>query len=108
MNLELTEKAVLVTGGASGIGAASVRAFVAEGARVAIVDRNEDGGEGLAAELSSADARVVFIKAELADEIACREAVARAHRAFGRLDILVNNAGGNDAVGLEQSPAEFL
>jgi NAD(P)-dependent dehydrogenase (short-subunit alcohol dehydrogenase family) len=108
MNLELTDKAVLVTGGASGIGAACVRAFTAEGARVAIVDRDRDCGEALAAELLSAGVPVVFLQTQLEDETACRDAVAGARRAFGRLDILVNNAGINDAISLEQPPSDFL
>jgi NAD(P)-dependent dehydrogenase (short-subunit alcohol dehydrogenase family) len=108
MNLELKDKAVLITGGASGIGAACAHLFVAEGARVAIVDRDRERGEALAAELGRAGTSVVFLGAALTDEAACREAVAGVNRAFGRVDILVNNAGINDGVALEQRPAEFL
>lgn len=108
MNLELKDKAVLITGGASGIGAACAQLFVAEGARVAIVDRDRERGDALARELGRAEARVVFLAAALTDEAACREAVAAAIRAFGRLDILVNNAGINDGIALERPPAEFL
>lgn len=107
MNLDLGDKAVLITGGASGIGAACARMFLAEGARVAIVDRDEQRGKALLAELSGG-ARAVFILATLTDENACRKAADGAVQAFGRLDILVNNAGINDHIALEQPPAEFL
>jgi L-fucose dehydrogenase len=108
MNLELQDKTVLVTGGASGIGAACVRGFAAEGAKVAIVDRDRDRGEGLAGELTRVGARVVFLAAELTDESACRDAVVSTQEAFGRLEILINNAGINDEAGLDRPPPAFL
>jgi L-fucose dehydrogenase len=107
MNLELKDKAVLITGGASGIGAACARLFVEEGARVAILDRDRERGEALAATLRGAGT-VVFISAELTAEAACAEAVEHVTGAFGRLDVLVNNAGINDHIALEQPPAEFF
>jgi len=107
MNLELKDKAVLITGGASGIGAACAQLFLDEGARVAIVDRDCERGEAVAAKLRGAGT-VIFINAELTAEAACAEAVDRARRAFGRLDVLVNNAGINDHIALEQSPTEFF
>ena len=104
MNLELAGRAVLISGAAQGIGAATARAFAAEGARVALVDRDEAAGRALAAELAGS----IFIPADLTDDGACERAVAETVRTFGRLDILVNNAGVNDAVPLSASPAEFL
>jgi len=108
MNLELENKVVLITGGASGIGAACVREFVAEGARVAIADRDHERGQALAHELSCTEASVVFFAAELTDEAACRDAAAGVLRRFGQLDVLINNAGVNDAVSLDEPPAAFL
>lgn len=107
MDLQLHDQAVIVTGGASGIGAACVRAFAAEGARVAIVDRDAECGERLVDEFKCDGGAVVFLRAELTDEHACRDAVASAQRAFGRVDVLVNNAGINDLISLESSPAKF-
>ncbi|HTH49086.1 MAG TPA: SDR family oxidoreductase [Candidatus Limnocylindria bacterium] len=104
MNLELAGRAVLISGAAHGIGAATARAFAAEGARVALVDRDEDAGQSLAAELPGS----VFIAADLTDDAACERAVAETVRAFGQLDILVNNAGVNDSVPLSAPPANFL
>lgn len=97
MNLELAGRAVIVTGGANGIGAAIVRALASEGARPIIVDRDADGALALAGEC--ADAGVVVADLRTAD--ACRDAVAEAARVAGRLDGVVNNAGINDGVGLE-------
>jgi L-fucose dehydrogenase len=104
MDLELRGKVALITGGAAGIGAAIARAFVAEGARVAIVDRNTEAGETLRAAIGTS---ALFVPAELADEADCQRAVATCLERFGALDVLVNNAGANDGVGLESSPGEF-
>ena len=107
MDLELQNKAVIITGGAAGIGAACVRAFAAEGARVAFLDRDNERGQSLADELKGAGAAVLFLPAELTDERSCRDAVLEVERVFGRIDVLVNNAGINDSISLESSPAEF-
>ncbi len=107
MNLQLTNKTALVSGGAKGIGKAVVRLLAAEGANVAIVDRDEQAGATLADELASSDARVVFLPADLGDESACRNAVEKCVEAFGGLEILINNAGFNDAVDLDRPPGEF-
>ena len=109
MDLSLTNKVALVSGGASGIGEAAVRLFVAEGVRVAIVDRNAPRGEALARELnSSGEAKALFIHADLTEEAACARAVSGTVAAFGRLDVLVNNAGVNDSIGLDQPPERFM
>jgi 3(or 17)beta-hydroxysteroid dehydrogenase len=96
----LAGKTAFVTGAASGIGAAIVRRFVAEGARVALADIDTAGGESLAAELGSAARFLrhdVTAEADWIDNLAC--AVA----AFGRLDILVNNAGIGPAGTIEKT-----
>jgi NAD(P)-dependent dehydrogenase (short-subunit alcohol dehydrogenase family) len=108
MDLGLNGKAVLITGGASGIGEAATRLFVQEGARVAIVDRDEARGLALAAELDGGAGRAAFVLADLTREADCRNAIEETLRAFGRLDIVVNNAGVNDTVGLEAAPEAFL
>jgi 2-hydroxycyclohexanecarboxyl-CoA dehydrogenase len=79
----------LVTGGASGIGAATARRLAAEGARVVVADINEDGAGAVAAELDGG----VAVAMDVADTAAVRAAVASATEAAGPIDILVNNAG---------------
>ena len=86
----LEGKVAAVTGGASGIGEATVRRFVAEGALVAFCDRDGERGQRLAAELGG---KVAFTQADVGTEEACVGFVNGAARVFGRLDILVNNAG---------------
>ena len=89
----LSGKIAAVTGGASGIGEATVRRFVAEGAQVAFCDRDGERGEKVAAELTAAGAHVAFRQADVGTEAACLAFVNGAAEKFGRLDILVNNAG---------------
>ena len=89
----LNGKVAAVTGGASGIGEATVRRFVAEGASVAFCDRDGDRGRRVAAELEATGAKVAFTQADVGSEAACLGFVDGAAQQFGRLDILVNNAG---------------
>src|ERR1700709_401125 len=89
----LDGKVAAVTGGASGIGEATVRRFVAEGASVACCDRDGDRGRRVAAELETTGAKVAFTQADVGTEAACLAFVNGAAQKFGRLDILVNNAG---------------
>jgi NAD(P)-dependent dehydrogenase (short-subunit alcohol dehydrogenase family) len=86
----LEGKVAVVTGGASGIGEATVRQFVAEGARVVVADLQEGPGEDLAAELGAA---VRFVRADVAVEADVAAAIAAATDQFGGLDVLYNNAG---------------
>jgi 2-hydroxycyclohexanecarboxyl-CoA dehydrogenase len=89
----LDGKVAAVTGGASGIGEATVRRFLAEGASVAFCDRDGERGERVAAELETAGAKVAFTHADVGTEAACLAFVNGAAQKFGRLDILINNAG---------------
>jgi NAD(P)-dependent dehydrogenase (short-subunit alcohol dehydrogenase family) len=87
---QLTGKIALVTGGASGIGAACARRLAAEGATVVITDVQDLKGEALAAELGAPS---LYTHHDVTSEDAWIEVVALVKREFGRLDILVNNAG---------------
>src|SRR5262245_10630592 len=80
--------AAVVTGGASGLGAATARALAGKGVRVALLDLNAGLGEALAKELGG-----VFVKADVTDEASVDAALAAARKAHGQERILVNCAG---------------
>jgi L-fucose dehydrogenase len=105
MDLQLTNKVVVVTGGAKGIGEAIVRSVAAEGGIPVIVDRDASAANSLASQL----ARANVIITDLLSPENCRAAIAQTIEELGALDALVNNAGINDKVGLEQgSPEEYV
>ena len=83
-------KVALVTGGASGVGRATVELFVREGAQVVLTDLNVEAGEALVASLGE---RAVFIRQDAASAADWDAVMAAVKSRFGRLDILVNNAG---------------
>ncbi|MBW2497807.1 MAG: glucose 1-dehydrogenase [Deltaproteobacteria bacterium] len=96
--MRLAGKIALITGGARGIGAATARRFVAEGARVAIADRRVEEGQALAGALNAefqnpSGEAALFIELDVADEQAWREAVETVRNRLGPIDVLVNNAG---------------
>jgi NAD(P)-dependent dehydrogenase (short-subunit alcohol dehydrogenase family) len=86
----LANKVALITGGASGIGEATVRLFVAEGAAVVIADLQDERGSRVAAELGS---RAAYVHADVSREADVQAVVAETERRFGRLDCIFNNAG---------------
>ena len=83
----------LVTGGASGIGRATVHAFASEGAQVAIVDRDSGGAGAAAQEVVEAGGKAKAFVVDLADASAIDRVVEEVLAAFGRIDVLVNSAG---------------
>ena len=89
----LTGKVAAITGGASGIGEAAVRRFVAEGGKVAFADLDGERGRRVAADIEGNGGAVTFTEADVADEAAAMTFVQQAEGHFGQLDILVNNAG---------------
>jgi L-fucose dehydrogenase len=102
VDLGLTGKVVIVTGGGSGIGAAISEVLAEEGAIPVILARRPPE-PGWLAGLKQAD----VVLAELADDRQCRQAVASVRATHGRIDGLVNNAGANDSIGLEAGPQAF-
>jgi L-fucose dehydrogenase len=109
LDLELKGKVVIVTGGAKGIGAAIVRACVAEGAIPVIVDRDAEAAQQVLPEAQRSEVAWALINVDLVTPENCERAVAGAVKEYGRIDALVNNAGRNDKVGLENgSPSEYV
>lgn len=105
MGSRLAGKVAVITGGTSGIGEATVRRFVAEGARVVFSGRSEDAGAAIAADLGEAAA---FIQADVMYEAEIKATIDLAVSRFGRLDCLFNNAGGPTRGGIEDvTPADF-
>jgi NAD(P)-dependent dehydrogenase (short-subunit alcohol dehydrogenase family) len=88
----LAGKTVLVSGGASGIGEAIVRAFAGQGARVGFLDILEAEGKALAAELAGKGAKVHFEAADITDIAALKRAIASVGKTLGPITVLVNNA----------------
>ncbi|WP_234905857.1 SDR family NAD(P)-dependent oxidoreductase [Affinirhizobium pseudoryzae] len=94
---DLRDRGVLITGGGSGIGAAFVRAFCGQGAKVAFIDISETASRALVESLSeTARHPVLYLKADLRDVDAIKHSVETAALAFGGLGVLVNNAGWDD------------
>jgi NAD(P)-dependent dehydrogenase (short-subunit alcohol dehydrogenase family) len=88
----LKGKRVVITGGATGIGAAIVQAFAAQGAQVAFLDILEKEGKALCAELAGSTHQPTFYKCDLKDV----DAITRFFEKAGPVDVLVNNAGNDD------------
>jgi NAD(P)-dependent dehydrogenase (short-subunit alcohol dehydrogenase family) len=91
--VRLANKAALITGGGSGIGRASALLFAKEGARVAVVDRDAEAGQGCAEEIQAAGGQAVFIEADVSKVVDTRRMVEQAVAQFGTLNVLFNNAG---------------
>lgn len=92
---DLKDRAVLITGASTGIGAALARVFAAQGARVGLhYNASETAAKALADEIAAAGGRAHLIRADVSSVAGARAAVEGAIAAFGRLDGLINNAGG--------------
>jgi meso-butanediol dehydrogenase / (S,S)-butanediol dehydrogenase / diacetyl reductase len=87
-----TNRTAIVTGGGSGIGAASVRAFYAEGASVLVIDAHEQNAKAVANSIGD-DKRVYAVGLDVTDRAALDAAFTAAEAKFGSLDVLVNSAG---------------
>lgn len=88
-------KIAFLTGGGAGIARACARAFVAEGAKVALVDINAEVGRAAEQEIRDAGGEAIFIEADVTREESVQAAMERHAQHFGRLDVLVNCAGGS-------------
>jgi len=102
MNLGLTDKVIIVTGGAKGIGEGIANVLGAEGAVVVIVGRNEADNKKTVQAIEASNGKAFQVVAELSVPADCENAVKAVAEKFGKIDGLVNNAGVNDGVGLEK------
>ena len=91
--MKLANKIALVTGAASGIGAAIAALFAAEGAALALVDQDEDGLAAVAGRIALVAGPALTVTADVANAKAATEGVARVAREFGRIDVLATCAG---------------
>jgi len=89
----LNAKVAIISGGATGCGAAAARLFAAEGAAVGIIDRNADAGSALAAELVAAGHAATFARADVSRKSEVEAAVAQVAAALGPVNVLFNHAG---------------
>jgi len=101
---DLAGRAVFVSGGGSGIGAAFVRCFAAQGCKVAFIDIADAPSQALAAELG---ATVRYQRCDVRDIEALRAAIAAARAAFGPIRVLINNAARDDRHTLEEVTPEY-
>jgi NAD(P)-dependent dehydrogenase (short-subunit alcohol dehydrogenase family) len=93
MTGQVAGKVALVTGGASGIGAAVAELLAREGASVAVTDIDELGGPEIVAGIRKAGGEAIFLPQDVTSEARWIEVVAEVEKRYGRLDILVSNAG---------------
>ena len=99
--MDFKNKVVIVTGSATGIGAACVQRLAAEGARVVVnYSRNASAAEATAQSCRDAGGETLLVKADVAQDADCRRMAQAALDAWGRIDALVNNAGTTRFVGL--------
>ena len=88
VTMQLQDVAVLITGGGSGLGAATARAMAAKGAKIGVIDQNKENAEKVAAEVKG-----VALHADVTDEEAIKAAIAKAEAAHGIARVLMNCAG---------------
>ena len=90
---KLDGKVAVITGGVSGIGAATAKLFVSEGAKVVLVDLNEEKGNAFAEEMKALNSEAIFVKANVTNEEDVANIFNQTLEAFGKVDVVFNNAG---------------
>ena len=106
MNLNLTDKIIIVTGGAKGIGLGICKVLAAEGAIPVIIGRANADNQIAVKEIEAEGGKALSVVAELTNPEDCKSAVDQVIALCGRIDGLINNAGVNDGVGLESGDYE--
>ena len=89
--MELKDKVIAITGGASGLGEASTRHFVSQGAKVMILDINDDNAKAICDELG--DENVKYVNTNIMEEEPVKDAMSKIAKAFGKLHVAINCAG---------------
>ncbi|MGP4065802.1 SDR family NAD(P)-dependent oxidoreductase [Oceanobacillus sp. M65] len=90
---KLQDRVAIITGGASGIGASTAKLFVSEGAKVVLVDLNEEKGKAFQEELQAQGSEALFVKANITSEEEVANVFKETTNKFGKVDIVFNNAG---------------
>lgn len=109
MTAQLAGKIAVITGGTQGLGAATARLFAERGAEgIVICGRSAEKGAAQVAALEERGAKAVFVAADLGKVEDCRDVIAAADRAFGRLDILVNVAGATNRGNILETMPELF
>ncbi len=106
MDLKLTNKVIIVTGGAKGIGKAIAIKLAQEGAIPAIIGRKQKDNQLVVDEILKSRGQAFATEAELTEDKECNKAVEAIRSKFGRIDGLANNAGVNDGIGLAKGDYE--
>ena len=106
MNLGLADKVAVVTGGSRGLGFYSARALAAEGARLAICARGEEGLAAAAETLRGEGAEVLTVRCDIGEEGGAAALIDAVRERYGALDVLVNNVGGNRRGRFEETTDE--
>ena len=97
--MDITGKIALITGGASGIGAAICETFAKAGGHVIVSDINVEGGEKVAKSITESGGTASFLQLDVTDEASVEAATASIEKEHGKLDIFVSGAGPPDAGG---------
>jgi len=93
MAKRLSGKVAIISGGATGMGGAASRLFAAEGAKVAIIDRNAEAAEACVSDIINAGGEAMFVVADVSKALEVSDAVAQVQHAFGPVTVLFNHAG---------------
>lgn len=91
--ISLEGKVAVISGGASGIGLGTARKLALFGAKISIIDINDEMGKEAVNEISKTGGRAIYIHCDVRDASDCRDAIEETVNKFGRIDILFNNAG---------------
>lgn len=108
---QFQDKVVLITGGASGLGAAATEAFLAEGAKVVVADLNEEAGRAYSDALNKKGSDTIFVKTDVTNEESVKKLFEESVKHYGRVDVVFANAGvggGGGVAELDKKSWDFV